>query len=265
MTIHYFSQWGDDDLLWQFFRYKSEGFYIDVGSFDGIHLSNTYSFELQDWTGICVEAFPSYYQLCKEARSNSICIHAACVGDDSLNTVTFYTERLGLLSGIEPQLSDVQSRYDYRGIEFNGFEEIKVPAVTLNSILKEHLKDEMSIDFISIDVEGSELDVLAGLDLKRYRPRVLVLEANSKQERDKLVAYLKPFGYKLGRVLSVNVFFVQTWFDIFRMEMIDVDCIIEAPPHPLGDEHTLHKEPRHLNTIPFKQRISRRLRRVFKF
>ena len=63
------------------------------------------------------------------------------------------------------------------------------------------------IDIISIDVEGSELDVLAGLDLVKYRPRVLLVEANSRLAARKTDIYLASRGYYLAGRTGVNYFY----------------------------------------------------------
>jgi hypothetical protein len=76
----FYSQNGEDYLLSQFFNLKNDGFFIDIGAFDGIHLSNSYTFEKKGWRGICVEANPKYFEICKENRPKSICLNLACVG-----------------------------------------------------------------------------------------------------------------------------------------------------------------------------------------
>jgi FkbM family methyltransferase len=170
---HYFSQNGEDFLLWTFFQSKQAGFYVDVGAFDGIHLSNTLLFEQQGWEGICIEPHPQYFDLCRRSRPHATCLNLACVSDDSQAVVEFYTEDLGLLSGIlAGRDEDVRRRYTRRGLEFKGFSKTLVPASTLNNVLSTYASDRLKIDFISIDVEGTELEVLQGLDLSRFRPRI---------------------------------------------------------------------------------------------
>ena len=63
----YYSQYGEDFILWNFFDYKEHGFFIDVGAFDGKHLSNTLSFEEHGWKGICIEPVSEYFKLCKKS------------------------------------------------------------------------------------------------------------------------------------------------------------------------------------------------------
>jgi len=57
----YFGKNGADFLIWSLFSREEPGFFVDAGAFDGIHLSNSYSFELAGWGGICVEAHPEYF------------------------------------------------------------------------------------------------------------------------------------------------------------------------------------------------------------
>ena len=92
----YYGQNGEDYILWNFFKYKKKGFYIDVGAFDGLHYSNTKSFEEQGWNGICVEAHPLYYEKLTKTRENSINLHSAAIGDPNLEKIEFSIEQMGL-------------------------------------------------------------------------------------------------------------------------------------------------------------------------
>lgn len=238
----FYSQHGEDYLLWQFFGGEKVGFFVDVGAFDGIHLSNSYAFELQGWRGICVEAHPRFFPDCQRNRPASVCLPVACVGDESKDSITFRAEELGLLSSASDRddlSGDVSRRYEHRGLPFGGFEEVSVRAVTLNRILEEHLPAGTEIDFLSLDVEGSEFEILAALDLARYRPRVLVVEANDAASRARLVGFLEGHGYLLARQLQINLFFARDAGDVDRLSSITVDCVIEKHLHPLGTRYTL--------------------------
>lgn len=238
-TVRLFSQKGEDFVLWEFFDYKPDGLFVDVGAFDGVHLSNSLSFELGGWRGVCVEPHPDYFEHCRTARPGSICVNAACVSDPAVNEVTFRVEPLGLLSGIAADHDDVAARYAKRGLEFKGFQEVTVPAATLTEILERHLPNGNDVDFMSIDVEGTEIEALKGLDLDRFSPRVLVIEANSEKAEHELIEHLTPFGYTMARALGPNRFFVRNGDDAQRMAAIRMDCVIERNLHPLGEEFTL--------------------------
>jgi len=235
----YYSQNGEDYLLWEFFDHKRDGFYVDIGAFDGIFLSNTMTFEQQGWSGVCVEANSNYFKLCENYRPHSICLNVACVGDEDKKTIKFYKEAMGLFSGIEgDRESEVSQGYHQMGLTWNGFNEITVQASTLNAILNKHVLQGTEIDFISIDVEGTELDVLRGLDLTIFRPRVLVIEANTEDAVRTLSIYMAKFGYMEARRMAVNIFYVENQKDVDRMRGIALNCTIEKTFHPMGEKYT---------------------------
>ncbi len=239
-TPRFYSQHGEDCLLWSFFDKQPTGFFVDVGAFDGRYVSNTYAFELMGWKGICIEPHPVSYDILSSLRS-TICLNVACVADETTTSVTLFMEKLGFLSGLlEDRQDDVKRRYEKRGLEFDGFETVSVPATTLNQILSEQLPRGAAteISFLSLDVEGTELDVLRGLDLKKYRPRVLLIETNSAPERETLSAYLAAYGYIFARRLEVNSLYAHDLRDVERLRSIQIDCVIEATPHPYGAELT---------------------------
>jgi FkbM family methyltransferase len=238
----YFSQRGEDALLDEFFQFKPSGYFVDVGAFDGVHLSNSYAFERQGWSGLCVEAAPAYFELCKKNRPRSRCVNFACVGAADRVDVEFHFEPGGLFSGVsvdEAHVSDVHTRNQ---VPFKGFEIIRVPSATLDSLLGDSVAE---IDFVSIDVEGSELDVLAGFDLERYKPRVLLIEANTAEERKALDIHLAPRGYRYARSITWNHFYVRNEEDRRALRAITVSAKLEHPLHPLGTVHGRFGYPPH--------------------
>jgi FkbM family methyltransferase len=270
MDVKYYGQLGDDCLLWQFFQFKPTGYFVDVGAFDGIHLSNSYSFEQQNWRGICIEPHPDYYPLCAAARPGSICLEVACVGDDSQQQVSFQTESAGLFSGISVDEKRIMDAYKWRRVAYTGIKTVTVKARTLASVLDEYLPPDTLIDFISIDVEGTEPEVLRGLDLKRYRPRVLVVESNTAEMSDVIQAILHQAGYHHARILGVNHFYVTTPEDAAVMQSLQVNYEREKTTHPHGEPYTfvandtLDQQPAAYRRYvrQFKQRLKRLLHRI---
>lgn len=237
--VLYYSQNGEDYLLWEFFGHKKEGFYVDIGAFDGVFLSNTLTFEQQGWSGLCVEANPKYFKLCEESRPHAICLNVACVGDEDKKTIEFHEEAMGLFSGVAgARENEVSEGYQQMGLTWNGFKKITVQASTPNAILKKHVPHGTEIDFISIDVEGTELEVLRGLDLTVFRPRVLVMEANTEDAVSDLSVYLAEFGYVEARRMAVNIFYVRNQEDVDRLRKIALNCKIEKTFHPMGEKYT---------------------------
>jgi len=97
------------------------------------------------------------------------------------------------LSGCNFNEDDVRQRYENRGIEFIGPKKIKVKAATMNEIIEIQLPNTPVIDFVSIDVEGFELQVLKGFDLDKYQVNLFVIEANSESEKKKLFEYFSKY------------------------------------------------------------------------
>ena len=140
------------------------GFYIEVGANDGIDQSYTYELEKMGWKGLLIEPSRKAFKNCIINRSEeNEFYNCALVGYDGITAIR------GDFDG-HPMSS-------IGGKRLNRKEQIIVPARTLNSILGE-LEIE-KIDLFSLDVEGFEAEVLRGFDLKKYKPKFIVIEINS--------------------------------------------------------------------------------------
>jgi len=242
----YFSQYGEDFLLWNFFDFKPQGFFIDIGAFDGIHLSNSYSFELLGWQGICVEPHPYYFKLCQQNRPNSICINSAC-GEVEQHKAILHVDNTGLFSSLRT-IGDEENITGHFGLLKDikiEIDTIEVDIISLNSVL-EKFQPEHPIDFVSIDVEGAELDVLRGFNIEKYKPRVVVIETNNDEAVREINAYLQSVGYIFARKTNANSLYVTTHADVEKMNSIELNCIIEKQIHPLGTDYTV---PAYLNGL----------------
>lgn len=231
----FYSQNGEDLLLWDVFKDQKYGYYIDVGAFDGIHLSNSYVFELNGWDGMCVEGNPTYYDFCRKNRPQSICINAACTSSEKRGEIQYLVEPLGLLSGIEANKTiDIEERYARRNLVFQGFTEIIVNSSSLDDLLDKHLPNaSTTIDFLSIDVEGTEKDVLLGLT---YRPRIIITESHSKEQAKDLINLLSQRGYRDAITLGNNTFFASNIEDFRRLCSSKITGLTQATEHPLLEE-----------------------------
>ena len=159
------------------FKEKENGFFIELGAYDGIKHSNTAFFEIYKyWKGILIELLKDKFQECFKNRPQSICINETC-SDIEGDFVNFEFSN-GPMARI---------------INSNSYSEYKT--TTLEKILdKEKLKT--NIDFLSVDVEGYELKVLNGVNLDKYRPNFILVEIWSKNKR-KTIAFMSSKGYKL--------------------------------------------------------------------
>lgn len=187
-----FSQHGDDYLAWQLLNKSNNGVIIEVGAFDGVHLSNSFSLEQKGWKSINIEPTPKVYKALEKNRPNSKNINCAIVGNEEIKEIDFYSEEIGVLSGCSFDEDDIKRRYKNRGLDYTPPKQIKVKANTLNSIFKS--ENITSIDIISIDVEGFELEVLKGLNLNTYNVGLFIIEANNNIQKNEILNFFKNFS-----------------------------------------------------------------------
>ena len=183
-----------DQKLEKYLNYRN-GFFIEVGGNDGFKQSNTYYYErFQGWTGILVEGIPDLYQKCVLERPNAKVFNCALVESNfPESSVTMqYANPMSLVVGAqkskEAEESHLQKWAEHEqkvGRDSKTYE-IQVPARTLTSILDECQVQE--IDLFSLDVEGYELNVLKGLDFKKYQPKYMLIEARYKDEIEKYIS-----------------------------------------------------------------------------
>lgn len=204
--MHSYSQFGEDKIIQDFFPIGYRGVCIDVGATNGIGQSNSYHFEKQGWMCICCEANPNMYEQLKINRHNAI--HCAVGAEDKLE-VEFNIVTLNGQGGEQSAISGV--RIDQRLYDDHLFlqpvvKKINVPMMTLDTILLKYPAID-KIDFISVDVEGTEVDVMKGFDVKKWMPRVIVLENNynDKSYED----YMSSVGYKKALRNVVNDFYIK--------------------------------------------------------
>lgn len=204
-----YSQCGEDLLLSKMFESYPAGFYVDIGAYDPIRFSNTYRFYRKGWSGINVEPNFEQFRKFETLRTRDINLN---IGAGISN------EKLTYYQMIPPTLStfskDMAKDYKQRGFICKATK--KIPVLRLKNIFSKYLKGR-DIQFISIDVEGYEMDVLKSNDWKMYRPMVICLEMHFGENfnsqvgaREKLITeYLEKNGYRYVRKTELNYFFID--------------------------------------------------------
>jgi len=178
----YPSEIGQDKwVIVKMFPGVTNGFFLDVGSGHGTIGSNTKALEELGWTGICVDPFPIYMEgrTCRMARE--------VVSNESGQTVKFHTH--SGLGGIADTLGKWKE------------EAAKSPAVELTTItLGEILERENApafIHFLSLDIEGAELNALRGIPMDKYRFGAMAIEHNDEEpKRTDTLKFLESHGYR---------------------------------------------------------------------
>jgi FkbM family methyltransferase len=220
----YYAQFDTDRLISEFFGHDFKGVCVDVGSAQPIYGNNTYHFETKGWKVYCIEPNKRLYERLTLIRENVF--NFACGSKDEDNVdFTICT----LQDGNQEAISSLEldNRLVENHLAYNPrFETTKVKLRTLNSFFEEQGIEK--IDFISIDTEGTEIDVLVGLDLKKYNPSLLVIENNF--ENYLIDNYLLNFGYKKFHRSGVNDFYS------FHSELVsEVPCLRYTCSGHFGD------------------------------
>jgi FkbM family methyltransferase len=199
LPIKFTSQFGEDLLAWDLLDGQLDGFFIEVGAFDGYRYSVTYPFESVGWQGLLIEAHPSAYQLCAKRRPRSRVVHTAL----SRRGASGETEFSVVGDHYGGMLSYHKFLPEHEKYANAPQQKVTVPLTTMDDLLAHHAG---AIDLAVIDVEGAEEDVLDGFDLNRFRPKILIIEANHPQEIEN---HMARFPYVNGGRIEANLLFIR--------------------------------------------------------
>lgn len=169
-----YSQNREDLILAGFFDDEEIGFYVDVGANEPVHESVTKYFYDKGWSGINVEPIPSVYDKLVKARKRDINIQAG-IGLKKSKAILHYYPNGDGLSTISDKMAT--SYLKTPTVFTQKAEELTIDILPLRDVLKRYKKTNL-INFMKIDVEGFEYDVIASNDWDLYRPQVICVEAN---------------------------------------------------------------------------------------
>ena len=200
--VEFCSQFGEDALVWTLLGGQLDGFFIEVGAFDGYRYSVTYALECVGWRGLLIEAIPERAQECRHRRQHSRVVHAVLgeAGDGEAPFTVTDDEYGGMFShtlenaGRQKKRPGTQSRT------------VPVPMTTLDALLADHVG---GVDAAAIDVEGGEMSVLRGFDLERHQPKVILIEDNARGRDATIADYMRGTPYVQVAWLKINRVYVR--------------------------------------------------------
>lgn len=219
----YFSQCGQDQFLNEvIFKGKKNGVFIDIGANDGVTFSNTYFFEKElNWKGLCFEPLQSAFKKLETTRT-SVNINGCASGEDKPDfflSVNGYGE---MLSGLRSSYDERHLKRVYETVSIHGgsIEEVEVQCYDINKMLAQHSFYE--IDFISIDTEGNELDILKAIKFNEFHIKAITVENNyASKDFNEL---LSSKGFKKIKVLDADEVYVnKDDFGYFKRRAIKND------------------------------------------
>jgi FkbM family methyltransferase len=222
MAFTSYAQNFEDVILWRALSHIENGVYVDIGAADPEEFSVTRAFYESGWSGINVEPIDEHFRRLKNKRSRDINLKIAIGREPGLRTL--YAFKGTGLSTFDPQIG---ARHRKAGFESR---EVTVPSMTLTEILEKF--PHRTIHFLKIDVEGAEEEVVESLDLIRFRPWIIVIEAtepSSTVGTHSNWEHLLIFnGYEFAYFDGLNCFYVAN-------EASELKNRIAVPPNLFDD------------------------------
>jgi len=188
--VESYSQEGEDMIMRKIFEHQSIGFYVDVGAHHPKRYSNTNYFYKRGWSGINIDASPGSMKSFHKYRGRDINIESAISRENK--ELTFYTFDEPAINTFDRAIAQQRSQEG----KYKLIKETKIQTKTLSEILGQYLSLNKEIDFLSVDVEGYDLEVLLSSDWNKFRPKFVIVEC---------------FGvWKFERIISDGIYIFMT-------------------------------------------------------
>jgi FkbM family methyltransferase len=179
----------EDLFIKNYFKDLSKGFYADVGCYHPLEGNNTYLLYKKGWRGVNFDINSYSINLFNFFRKRDLNIHSG-ISNKKNKMMMYYRKKINMLNTVN---SNHAKKY-FR----NGFKKKIVKVNTLNYFIEKNFKTLKKIDFLNIDVEGNELNVLRALNFTRYKPQLLCIEIHDKLDKhNKIYNYLIYKKYKV--------------------------------------------------------------------
>ncbi|MFA5403431.1 MAG: FkbM family methyltransferase [Ignavibacteria bacterium] len=208
-----YSQEGEDMILKRIFDKKREGFFVDIGAYHPKKYSNTYYFYKIGWKGINIDAMPGSMKKFNKIRSKDINLEIPI--SSKKQKLTYYAFNEPALNSFNKELSYSRNGKDGYKIIF----EKEIETYTLFEILDKHVPSDIKIiDFMSIDVETLDFDVLKSNNWDKYKPQIVLIEdLNFKinnLESSEIYNFLKQYNYDFFAKTVNTHFFKKNDFKV---------------------------------------------------
>ncbi len=236
----------EDVLLARLFDPSHQGFYVDIGASDPLVSSVTRHFYESGWRGVNVEP-TSTSRLLFEHRPRDV--NLAVAVSDKAGSITFYEfgdwHPLSTCDAEQAQRTRQQTNLDYHARD--------VPVTTLADICRQHVHD--GIDFLSVDVEGHERQVLSGGDWERYRPVAVVVEATLPNSQIPSHAgwedVLTGAGYVYATFDGLNRYYIRREDERLVSRLHAPACVFDdyVPAEIIERRKQLEEQHRHLEAL----------------
>jgi hypothetical protein len=200
-----YSQEGEDRILARLFDRAPEGFYVDVGAHHPMRFSNTFLFYRRGWSGVNIDATPGSMRLFDKFRSRDTNIEVG-IGL-ATGTIPFYVFNEPAINSFDRELSESRNVAPYKIEEI-----IDVRVLPLKEVLQGCLPPDTLPSFLTVDVEGHDLDALRSNDWSTFRPTYVLAECLGTTMKEAMQGpvslFMSSVGYKCI-AKTVNTVFYQ--------------------------------------------------------
>tara|TARA_Y200000002_G_C22615917_1_gene635985 strand:+ start:137 stop:799 length:663 start_codon:yes stop_codon:yes gene_type:complete len=182
-----FSQFGEDLFIADFFANQKEGKYVDLGAFHPMRLSNTYLLHKKGWSGTNVDLNPITIDLFNLARKNDDNICCLMAGKDNLLKDVYFEDWSAANS-----LTSNENLSEKKQMKTRTFESL---------IYK-------NFDFLNIDLEGHDYEILQTIDFKKFNPKLICVEIlENCLDKENIFNFLRRYNYSFIKSLGPSFFF----------------------------------------------------------
>ena len=187
-----YGQDGEDLILNRLLDGQTQGFYVDVGAHHPVRFSNTYMFYKRGWRGINIDAMPG--SMIKFAKMRPRDINIECGAAGIAGKLMYHRFNESALNTFDVAEAAIKNKPPYKLIDT-----VEVTVERLDALLRRHLPLNQPIDFLSVDVEGKDEEVLRSNDWNHFRPRYILAETLRTDMLNltncPVVQFLKGVGY----------------------------------------------------------------------
>jgi FkbM family methyltransferase len=165
-----YSQEGEDLLLARIFENQMDGFFVDVGALHPQRFSNTFKFYKLGWRGINIDAMPQSMIEFNHVRPEDINLETPV--SDKKQVLSYHIFNEPALNTFSKEMAEERSKKEIYNVQ----QVVDIETRTLTDILDEYLPEGRAIDFLTIDVEGLDFQVLKSNNWEKYQPKMILLE-----------------------------------------------------------------------------------------
>lgn len=205
-----FSQTGEDRVLASIFREQKTGFYVDIGAHHPKLYSNTHLFYLKGWRGINIDAMPGSMKLFRQYRPRDTNVEIP-VGriKKTLTYHIFSDPAVNTFS--KSHAKTLEERGEHRLVDKK-----TLKVYPLRAVLSKYLLGKQTVDFLSVDVEGMDWEILVSFSWKAHRPSVVVVEdltfSVERPTKSRIYKLIYNKGYSLYAKIGPSLIFIRNGF-----------------------------------------------------